>query len=151
MGKIPGEENGYPLQYSCLENSMGRGAWWATVHGVAKSWTPLKRLSTHCFSIWLVEKLRSGDVESCNQQRAQDLPIWELVLTGGLGCCSMDPMQSHWDFCSSQEFSLYLLQAGFSNITTNSSGLFLILFYLVFFFFFLDVDHFFKSSLSLLQ
>ena len=36
-----GEENGNPLQYSCLENSMGRGAWWATVHGVAKSWTRL--------------------------------------------------------------------------------------------------------------
>ena len=33
----PGEGNGYPLQYSCLENSVDRGAWWATVHGVAKS------------------------------------------------------------------------------------------------------------------
>ena len=32
-----GEGNGYPLQYSCLENSTDRGAWWATVHGVAKS------------------------------------------------------------------------------------------------------------------
>ena len=31
-GLIPGEGNGYPLQYSCLENSMDRGAWWATVH-----------------------------------------------------------------------------------------------------------------------
>ena len=36
-GKSPGEENGNPLQYSCLENSMNRGAWWATVHGVTKS------------------------------------------------------------------------------------------------------------------
>ena len=36
-GRSPGEENGNPLQYSCLENSMDRGAWWATVHGVAKS------------------------------------------------------------------------------------------------------------------
>ena len=36
-GKSPGEENGNPLQYSCLENSMDRGAWWATVHGVTKS------------------------------------------------------------------------------------------------------------------
>ena len=34
-----GEGNGYPLQYSCLENSMDRGAWWATVHGVTKSQT----------------------------------------------------------------------------------------------------------------
>ena len=31
--------NGSPLQYPCLENSMDEGAWWATVHGVAKSWT----------------------------------------------------------------------------------------------------------------
>ena len=36
-GRSPGEGNGYPLQYSCLENSMDRGAWWATVHGVTKS------------------------------------------------------------------------------------------------------------------
>ena len=37
----PGEGNGNPLQYSCLENSTGRGAWWATAHGVAKSQTRL--------------------------------------------------------------------------------------------------------------
>ena len=47
LGLIPGlgrssvEENGNPLQYSCLENSMDRGAWQATVDGVAKSWTQL--------------------------------------------------------------------------------------------------------------
>ena len=35
-GRFPGEENGDPLLYSCLENSMDRGAWWATVHGVAE-------------------------------------------------------------------------------------------------------------------
>ena len=37
----PGEGNGNPLQYSCLENPMDRGAWWATVHGVTKSQTRL--------------------------------------------------------------------------------------------------------------
>ena len=36
---FPGEGHGNPLQYSCLENPMGRGAWWATVYGVAKSET----------------------------------------------------------------------------------------------------------------
>ena len=35
--RSPGEGNGYPLQYTCLENSMDRGAWWAPVHGVTKS------------------------------------------------------------------------------------------------------------------
>ena len=39
LGRSPGEGNGNPLQYSCLENPMDRGAWWATVHGVAKSQT----------------------------------------------------------------------------------------------------------------
>ena len=38
-GRSPGEENGNPLQYSCLENPMDGGALWATVHGVTKSWT----------------------------------------------------------------------------------------------------------------
>ena len=37
----PGVGNGSPLWYSCLENSMDKGAWWATVQGIAKSWTPL--------------------------------------------------------------------------------------------------------------
>ena len=41
-GRSPGEGNGYSLQYSCLENSVDRGAWWATVHGVAKSPTQLR-------------------------------------------------------------------------------------------------------------
>ena len=39
LGRSPGEGNGNPLQYSCLENPMDRGAWRATVHGVTKSWT----------------------------------------------------------------------------------------------------------------
>ena len=40
-GRFPGEGTGNPLQYSCLENPMDGGAWWATVHGVAKSPTRL--------------------------------------------------------------------------------------------------------------
>ena len=43
LGRFPGEGNGHPLQYSCLENLMDRKAWWATVYGIANSWT---RLST---------------------------------------------------------------------------------------------------------
>ena len=39
LGRSPQVGNGKPLQYSCLENSMDRGGWRATVHGVAKSWT----------------------------------------------------------------------------------------------------------------
>ena len=40
LGRSPGEGNGNPLQYFCLENPMNREAWWATVHEAAKSWTP---------------------------------------------------------------------------------------------------------------
>ena len=47
LGRSPGGRHGNPLQYSCLENPMDREAWWATVHGVAKSWTWLKQLSMH--------------------------------------------------------------------------------------------------------
>ena len=42
LGRSPGEGNGNPIQYSCLENLMDTGAWWATVHGVAKSRTGLR-------------------------------------------------------------------------------------------------------------
>ena len=41
LGRFPGGENGNPLQYSCLENSMDRRAWWAKVHGLANSQTQL--------------------------------------------------------------------------------------------------------------
>ena len=39
LGRLPGVGNGNPFQFSCLENSMDRGAWQATVHGIAKSQT----------------------------------------------------------------------------------------------------------------
>ena len=69
-GSIPGSErssgggNGNPLQYSCLENPMDRGAWWATVHRIAKSWTQLSTLNLlkYCFCFmmfWLF------DLEAC--------------------------------------------------------------------------------------
>ena len=41
LGRSPEEGNGNPLHYACLENPMDGGAWWATVHRVTKSWTPL--------------------------------------------------------------------------------------------------------------
>ena len=41
LGRSPGEGNGNSLQYSCLGNPMDRGAWWATVHGVMKTWMQL--------------------------------------------------------------------------------------------------------------
>ena len=52
---INGEGNGTPLQYSCLENSMGGGAWWAAICGVAKSWTRLSDF-TFTFHFHALEK-----------------------------------------------------------------------------------------------
>jgi len=54
--KPTGEGNGNPLQYSCLENPMDRGAWWATVHGVAKSRT---RLSNFTFMLVILLNIKT--------------------------------------------------------------------------------------------
>ena len=50
-GRSPREGHGTPLQYSCLENPMDGGAWWAKVHGVTKSWT---RLSNFTFTFTFI-------------------------------------------------------------------------------------------------
>ena len=64
---FPGEGHGNPLQYSCLENPVDRGAWLATVHGVTKSWTRLKRLS---LSLMLMLRL---------ENETFDLKAWSSV------------------------------------------------------------------------
>ena len=51
LGRSPGERNGNPLQYSCLENPTDGGAWWATVHGVAKSRTRLSDFTSLHFQL----------------------------------------------------------------------------------------------------
>ena len=51
LGRSPGGGHGNPLQYSCLENPMDRGAWRAVAPGVTKSWTQLNQLSTHAPSL----------------------------------------------------------------------------------------------------
>ena len=53
---ISGEGNGNPLQYSCLENPMDGGAWQATVHGVAKSWTRLSDFTSFLYTLHLYQE-----------------------------------------------------------------------------------------------
>ena len=60
-GRSPGEGNGNPLQYSCLENPTDRGAWWATVHEVAKSRT---HLSNYTFTLHSSTIHTSQDMET---------------------------------------------------------------------------------------
>ena len=57
LGRPSGGGHGNPLQYSCLENPMDRGAWWATVHGVANSLTRLKQLSIQVDSLYCKAEL----------------------------------------------------------------------------------------------
>ena len=59
LGRSPGEGKGYPLQYSCLENSMDGGACWATVHGVTKSLTRLSNFTLKVNKIPIINKILS--------------------------------------------------------------------------------------------
>ena len=68
-GQSPGEENDNPLQYSCPENPMDRGAWWATVHAVAKNWAWLSNKPTQIAELAYSVVLGSGV-----QQRQQEWP-----------------------------------------------------------------------------
>ena len=61
LGRFSGGGHGNPLQYSCLENAMDRGAWWATVHGVTECKARLNRLSTHADLVGL------GDGRGCSR------------------------------------------------------------------------------------
>ena len=64
-GRFPGGRHGNSFQHSCLENPIDRGAWWATIHRVARSQTPPKRLSTHTHRPdWLPRWLR-GKESTC--------------------------------------------------------------------------------------
>ena len=70
-GRSPGERNGNPLQYSCLENSKDKRTWWATVHGITMSWTRLCDFHFHFQHNW----------HNLVAQMAKDLPtMWETCL-----------------------------------------------------------------------
>ena len=80
-GRSSGEGNGNPLQYSCLENPMDRGAWRATVHEVTKSWTLLKRLSTQCNDyFWLFTKFCKAIILQWKKKKKKNT---------GVGCHSL--------------------------------------------------------------
>ena len=64
VGRSPEEGNGNPLQYSCLQNSMDRGACWATVHGVAKTWLQLsERAHKQEMARWNIDILRISELK----------------------------------------------------------------------------------------
>ena len=74
LGRSPGGGHGYPLQYSCLENPMNRGVWWATVHGVAESDTTEAiwhaRTSASYSPLELAVKSEGGSLSQAPQENA---------------------------------------------------------------------------------
>ena len=72
-GRFPGKENGYPFQYSCLENSIDRGAWWAIFHGVAKELDTTERLT-----LLLMDILNNIDSNRFLSKLHLYRPIWSL-------------------------------------------------------------------------
>ena len=74
-----GEGNGTPLQHSCLENPMDRGAWWAVVHGVAESWTRLRDF-TFTFHFHTLEK---------EMATHSSVLAWRIPGTGEPGGCRL--------------------------------------------------------------
>ena len=101
--KIPWRKDDNLCQYSCLENPMDRRAWQATVPGVTKSWTPLKRLSTTTTTVLCISVLLGGfpDVSVVKnllavQEEMQETWVWSLgmedpleeeMATHSLHCC----------------------------------------------------------------
>ena len=66
LRRSPGAGNGNPLQYSCLENPMDRGAWWTILHRVTKSQTQLKRFSTHAYTVLQSSSVSQSCPTLCN-------------------------------------------------------------------------------------
>ena len=72
FGRSPGGGHGNPLQYSCLENPTDRGAWQATVHGIAKSQTSLKQFITHHIPVNM-DKSYNTDQEKKSRKNTYDI------------------------------------------------------------------------------
>ena len=83
-GRFPGGGNGTPLQYSCLENLMDRGAWRATVRGVTKSWTRLKQLRASLVVLLQYDLILTHHAcENLISKHSPILRLWKGCALGG--------------------------------------------------------------------
>ena len=87
LGRSPGRRHGYPLQYSCLENPMERGAWKATFHKVTKSQTWLKRLTCSHVWMWELHHKEGWAPKTCFQ-----IVVLEKTLESPLDCKEIQPV-----------------------------------------------------------
>ena len=104
-GRSPGERNGNPLQHSCLENSTDRGAWWAAVHGVAKSQTRLSNYHFH-FHNWISHG-KSLLHHPCPMDKMTSL-LWTQVYFLYWWIFFSNPVFFHSEQCLSEFFFLYM-------------------------------------------
>ena len=88
LGRSPGDGNGNPLQYYCLENPMDRGAWQATVHGVSKSWTQLCNFTFTSLTPWKEsydqprQHIKSRDITLPKKVRLVKVMVFPVVMYG---------------------------------------------------------------------
>ena len=102
-GRSPGEGNGNPIQNSCLRNPMDRGAWWATVHEIAKSWIPLNTHThtlTHTQTLkWRESRMKTGVMlpqdRELSEVRREPWSRFSLELS--VLCCCLNHL-----FCGTQ-------------------------------------------------
>ena len=76
LGRYPGGGNGNPLQYSCLENPMDRGTWWATVHGVTKSQTWLSNWACAIYHLVAMYGCESWPIKKTERWRTDVFRLW---------------------------------------------------------------------------
>ena len=121
LGSSPREGNGNPLQYSCLENPMGGGAWLATVHGVAKSRTQLSELTSLHFTYTILMecgRFRDDKMRGLSPGLLPPIVIMMVVvITAMRSTCS----SSSWDVQSQPWLYFHFLENSF-NIVVSPEG-----------------------------
>ena len=107
--RSPGEGNSYPLQYSCLENSLDRGAWWATVHGVTKNCDWATNTFTFLENLWSQKTFLAPPFITLWHSSFDFNDEWfwpHCILTKPFSCFVLSPCLSN---CCSFHLALYLV------------------------------------------
>ena len=109
-GRSPGEGNGNSLNYSCLENPVDRGVWWATVHGIAKNQTQLSDLTLpHTFSFCFTDYTKAFDCLDHSK-------LWKILKEMGI----LDHLNTSWETC--MRVKKWQLEPGMEEQTGSNWG-----------------------------